>query len=306
VKPIPRAALDWLRDELAPRARVTRVRPMHGGVSCSVHEVWLESAAGTRQNVVVRRYGEDWHVDTWVCGREFKLLQVLTDRGFPAPRPLLLDNGAAVFGAPTLVMTRLPGRATLQPRNLPSYLEQLAEALASLHATPIEGLAFLPNQDARLQHSMDRGSASRDPLEHRVWEAVRALWPSVGKEQRLVHGDFWPGNTVWYRDRLSGVIDWEMAALGSSARDVATCRCDLTNLFDLATADAFTRFYERAVGAAVADLPFWDLLVSTGALRYIADWSRGYRDLGRIDLTRDAARQRVEGFARAALADAKH
>jgi hypothetical protein len=33
---------------------------MRGGVSCSVHAVWLETAGGARRSVVVRRYGEDW------------------------------------------------------------------------------------------------------------------------------------------------------------------------------------------------------------------------------------------------------
>jgi len=77
------------------------------------------------------------------------------------------------------------------------------------------------------------------------------------------------------------------------------------NLFDLETADAFTCCYETAMGARVANLPFWDLLVATGALRYIENWARGYRDLGRTDLSGELARARVEQFARAALPDAQ-
>jgi aminoglycoside phosphotransferase (APT) family kinase protein len=215
VKPISQAALKWLCRELAPGGRVVRVRPMRGGVSRSVHAVWLETAGGARRGVVVRRYGEDWNDDQGVCGREFKL------------------------------------------------------------------------------------------LEARVWDVVHAMWPAIAYEQRVVHGDFWPGNTVWHSDRLSGVIDWETAALGSASRDVATCRLDLANLFDLETADAFTCCYETAMGARVANLPFWDLLVATGALRYIENWARGYRDLGRTDLSGELARARVEQFARAALPDAQ-
>jgi hypothetical protein len=93
-----------------------------------------------------------------------------------------------------------------------------------------------------------------------------------------------------------------MAALGFPAKDVATCRCDLTNLFDLATAEAFTRLYEEHMGERIDDLPFWDLQVVTGALQYIHHWAEGYRALGRADLSGARAKQTVDLFARAALA----
>ncbi|MDQ3811321.1 MAG: phosphotransferase, partial [Chloroflexota bacterium] len=119
--------------------------------------------------------------------------------------------------------------------------------------------------------------------------------------RKLLHGDFWPGNTIWFRQRLTGVIDWELARLGDAARDVATCRCDLAVLFDLATADLFARLYEAATGAAVPNLPFWDVYSSTSALWYMSDWVRAYQMLGRRDLTADQARGRVAVFAEAAL-----
>jgi len=306
VRPISRGERDWLCHELAPGGRVVRVRALRGGVSCSVHALLLESAADTRQNVVVRRYGEDWNNDPDVCEREFKLLQALARLDYPAPRPLLLDRDGAIFATPTLVMTRLSGRADLQPRNIDGFLEQLAQALANLHRLPTSGSDFLPRHTDRVESAIERRAQREDPLESTVWQRVHALWPTVARDTRVIHGDFWPGNTVWYRTRLSGVVDWEMAALGTPARDVATCRCDLANLFDPDTADAFARRYERAAGASVSDLAFWDLLVSTGALRYIDDWSVGYRALGRDDLTAPEARRRVERFARAALAETEH
>ena len=107
---------------------------------------------------------------------------------------------------------------------------------------------------------------------------------------RLLHGDFWPGNTVWYRERLSGVIDWEMAHRGDPARDVATCRGDLAILFGRAAADDFTRRYEAARGAPVHGLAFWNLYTVRGAMRYMDEWAVGYRALDRPDLDGPAAR----------------
>jgi aminoglycoside phosphotransferase (APT) family kinase protein len=304
VRPPAARALDALRDALAPGGDVVRVRPMRGGVSCSVHSVRLADACGVRRNVVVRRYGDDWQAeDPAVCTREFKLLDVLSERGFPVPRPLLLDQEGSIFGAPTIVMTRLGGRAVLSPRDVDSYLQQLAEVLVALHRVPTAELDFLPRQRPRVDEILARGPASTDPLEARVWAAVRGLWPSVAEADRatVIHGDYWPGNTVWQRGRLNGIVDWEMAQLGDPARDVATCCCDLSVLFDIDTANEFIRRYERIRGAAVADLPFWSLFVARGALRYMHAWVAGYHALGRTDLDGTTARARVAAYTRVLL-----
>ncbi len=83
-----------MRAALAPGGQVTRVRPLRGGISSSVHVVKLEDAAGERRAVVVRRYGEYWQrTDPAAAGREFKLLEVLARASFPAPRPLMVEGG---------------------------------------------------------------------------------------------------------------------------------------------------------------------------------------------------------------------
>jgi hypothetical protein len=79
------------------------------------------------------------------------------------------------------------------------------------------------------------------------------------------------------------------------------CRCDLTMPFDVATADDFTRRYERTRGAPVPDLLFWNLYSTTHALRYMDEWAAGYVALGRADLTPSLARQRVGDYARQLL-----
>jgi aminoglycoside phosphotransferase (APT) family kinase protein len=277
---------------------------MHGGVSCSVHEVQLQRADGSRLRVVVRRYGQDWQHDTAASGREFRVLQVLSRAGMAVPNVLLHEEAGEVFGAPTLVISRLPGKPSLLPRNLHDYLRQLAAALAQVHAVPTDGLEFLPTLHDRTERHFASFPDLPEPLLREVREVAAALWPSIAVGSRLIHGDYWPGNTVWFRERMMGIIDWEMAGLGSPGKDVATCRCDITNLFDLRAADEFTRLYEEAAGEPVADLTFWDLQVATGAIRYIDHWSEGYRALGRTELSAPEAAARVASFARAALARA--
>jgi Ser/Thr protein kinase RdoA (MazF antagonist) len=117
-----------------------------------------------------------------------------------------------------------------------------------------------------------------------------------------VHGDYWPGNLLWQRGRLTGVVDWEEPRVGDPTRDVAICRGDLTLLFGRHAAAAFLRHYEAAAGHRVSNLPFWDLLTCTLALPEVEHWPPSWRALGRSDLTVETARERLRSMARDALA----
>jgi aminoglycoside phosphotransferase (APT) family kinase protein len=300
------AALERVRETIAPGGRILRYRPLRGGISSSVHLVTVETAHGKRAAVVVRRYGEYWQrVNPASCANEFKLLGVLTRAGFPAPKPLLLDDDVSnVFGAPTVLMTRLQGRPVLSPANMTDYLKQLAETLARLHALPTAELEFLADQRAMVDRSLGVPLETDDPLRKAVHAAAVAEWPRVAasKQRRvLCHGDYWPGNVLWSRGRLSGVVDWEQPRLGDPAKDVATLRGDLTILFGPGPGDEFVAHYEAASGHAVCDLHFWDLLISTWAVAEIAAWVAVYPAMGRIDVPVELGRERIRAFARRAL-----
>jgi aminoglycoside phosphotransferase (APT) family kinase protein len=300
------AALERVRDAVAPNGRVVRVRPLRGGVSSVVHVVRLETASGKRQAVVVRRYGEYWkQADPAACKREFRLLEALAKTSFPAPRPLLLDAEGGPFGAPTVVMTRLPGRPILAPRDLRDYLRQSAEVLAEVHRVPTDGLGFLPHQRRLVERTLAHDPpALDDPLQRAVWDAVVADWPRVSANMEpdsLLHGDYWPANLLWHRNRLVGVVDWEQPRLGDRAVDVATCRGDVAVLFGPEAARLFLDDYERASGAPLRNLRFWDLLACTAALREILDWAAIYPVLARADLTPEISRERVRAYAQTAL-----
>jgi aminoglycoside phosphotransferase (APT) family kinase protein len=305
---LPAAALQRVCDALAPGGRVLRYRPLRGGVSSSVHLVHHATPDGARQAVVVRRYGQESQaIDPGAAAREFRLLDLLAQYDVPAPRPLLLEAEGGPFGAPTIVLSRLPGRPRLVPGVLGDYLRQLAGTLARLHALPTDGLDFLPDQRDLVSASLARHYVGSDPLQEAIGRMVVARWPAVAAAQSrhaLLHGDYWPGNTLWVRGRLVGLVDWEQPRLGGPAKDVATCRGDLTLLLGSQAGDAFVAAYEAAAGYPVTNLAFWDAYVCTWALTEVAEWLPGWQALGRRDLSLETARQRVRGFAEAALARA--
>lgn len=281
------------------------MRPLRGGISASVHVVLLQDAAGERRAVVVRRYGEYLEgMGPAASGREYKTLEVLAQHAFPAPRPLMLDAAGGPFDGPTVIMTRLPGRPLLAPRDLSGYLRQMAATLAQLHRLPTHDLAFLPDQRDMVNRVLGEPLQTDDELHLAVFTAARAEWSRISQHETkatLVHGDYWPGNMVWVRGRLVGIVDWEQPRLGDPVRDVATCRGDLSVLFGQSAADEFANAYESAAGVTIDGLRFWDLLISSWAVPEMKQWAVAYRILGRPDLTTEVAVGGIRAFAQAAL-----
>jgi hypothetical protein len=110
----------------------------------------------------------------------------------------------------------------------------------------------------------------------------------------LLHGDFWPGNTLWRDGRLVAVIDWEDAAVGDPLADVANARVELLWALGLEAMDDFTRRYEAAA-ADLADLFQLGPWAGRRLGGHMAGWS--------IDeATADAMRAGHEMFVAQALA----
>jgi aminoglycoside phosphotransferase (APT) family kinase protein len=277
-----------------------------------MHAVDLVGPDGEHRWVVVRRYG-DWRVrhDPRVAEQEWATLSALARVGAPTPRPIWLDTSGAVFGCPTIVTSRVPGRGLLAPRDVNAWVGQLAETLAQIHAAPLteRELGILIDPHPELVRLLERDAPpsylKTQPGGAEAWSAMRRWWPQIEvPAPGLVHGDYWPGNTLWRYGRLSGVIDWEQVRRGDPAQDVACCRLDLTFLAGPGAAKLFLRAYEAASGQSVKRLFFWDLYVATGATEDLEHWVQGYHDLGRTDVTVEEARARRDRFTAAALARA--
>jgi len=275
-----------------------------------MHAVTLVAPSGERRQVVVRRYGA-WRVehDPRVAEREWAVLEALARAQAPTPRPLWIDAAGTYFGSPTIVIERLPGRGLLNPRHEDNWIRQLAEALAQIHATSLdeETASAVLDQRSDLVTLLERPAPPDDmvhqPRGPEIWEALRRWWPRIDASgATLVHGDYWPGNTLWRYGRLTGVIDWEQARRGNRWHDVACCRLDLILLAGPGAADTFVRAYEAAAGCGARDLFFWDLRIAVWAIEGIDRWVNSYHDLGRTDVTAELARARLDRFIDDALA----
>jgi aminoglycoside phosphotransferase (APT) family kinase protein len=301
-RPLTPEQLARLRDALDPRATEVSARPLVGGIDTATYALRLAHGGGERE-VVVRVY-QDWEADPFEAARsEFATLTAVSAVIDSAPRPILADPPGDLIGTPLIVMSFLPG-APLPPTGDDAWATQLATTLAAVHATPLERLpGDFPREGApaeRLQRFLDRGADVRDPL----WDAVASRLTPIAARVRpnpptLIHGDFWFGNTLWERGRLTGIVDWDGARIADPARDVAIARNDLALLSGARGPQVFLDEYQRTCGP-LDELAFWDLFSCLAPIRWLPHWVEGYTELG-LTLPLADAHARLETWVENAL-----
>lgn len=309
-RPPARAPLRALAAELVPGGRLAGVHALKGGISQGMHWLAVMAPDGARHRFVLRRFN-DWcrDHDPAVAGREWRVLQALQESGVPAARPVWLDEAGRLFGRPTLVTTQLTGRGTLVPHR-PGWLQQFAATLASIHAVRVADspLEQLENLDARRTARL-AGDPPEDHLRGHVragdvWAALQHLWPAVALDGPvLVHGDYWSGNTLWRRGRLTGVVDWEMVGLASRGYDVGYTHMDLSLCVGGSVPDQFVAAYERAAGWTLRDRSFWKLLGAWRALGDWWEWLPGWQVFGPTDLTTEIVGVRLDAYLESTLGE---
>jgi aminoglycoside phosphotransferase (APT) family kinase protein len=79
----------------------------------------------------------------------------------------------------------------------------------------------------------------------------------------FTHRDFHPGNVLWSRGRVTGVVDWPTASVGPAVVDVGHCRTNLVQL-GLDVVDDLAARWERLSGATFH--PWADVTAIVGML----------------------------------------
>jgi aminoglycoside phosphotransferase (APT) family kinase protein len=197
------------------------------------------------------------------------------------PEPIAADLESAWFGRPAVVMSRLPGRPDVTPKDADSWVAALAQALTQLHETVLDGTAaaLTPSPPIETWHPP---AGEHDPLTAAAVRAVTARLSLLSSERVFTHGDFHPGNVLWHRGRISGVVDWSAAGLGARWSELAYCRADVCLLFGPDVADRLADAYADIVGHTSDDLAVYDL-IWLFSIRHHAQVALGaYREQGHV------------------------
>lgn len=263
-------------------ASVAALELIPGGASQEAWQLDVD-AAGERLELIVRRdLGGRMFATALSRELEFRVIEAAYASGVPAPRPYYCIDDLA--GRPAFVMQRLSGE-TIGRRivrndefaaargRLP---EQMGQALAAIHATPVDALDDLPQPDAGEASShyvlrvLAEELADIDEPYPALALALQWLRAHVPPEDRrvLVHGDYRVGNMVVNREGLVGVLDWEFAHIGHPGEDIGfgitrAWRFGRSELRfgGVGHVEDFLAAYVAAGGAALtpAEVYFWEV-----------------------------------------------
>ena len=218
-----------------------------------------------------------------------------TRTSLPVPAVIGMGETEHPFGAPFLIMERLPGRIVPQ---MPNYhCEGWLAALdlperAAVWERGIRAIATVNRVDWRngLEFLDDPKRGTTGLQQHLSWVEEWLRWVLGGRSHpvaeaalaylkaeapadppvNLLWGDAIPANLLFdSHNNVSGIIDWEWACLGPGEIDLAwwlffdrlfSEDFNVPRLEGLPDRDASIRTYEEALGRPVSDLAYYELL----------------------------------------------
>ena len=291
--------------------QVENIRSMAGGMSACMSLVSLKAPDGNCVRWVVRQLSaETLALRPGAVKMEYELLQIMSSHGLPVSKPVYLDEKGRLFGNPSLVMEYLPGDVDFSMHTKVNRPNQLAQLLARIHSIGLNEID--PTGVPKLALTFGELFGD-DPLipdeelsETLIRTALKRHWPpKTSNPPVLLHGDYWNGNILWHEENISGVIDWEDAWIGEPLLDIAGTRVDLAYTFGIGLADQFTRSYAVNREINLESLPQWDLVAVLWLIRFInhdlSAWASFYHRYGRLDITANFIKTRINEFSESAL-----
>jgi aminoglycoside phosphotransferase (APT) family kinase protein len=278
-----------------------------GGGSSKQNWAFDATWAGVQRQLILRQDAERGVVSTSLAV-EAELMDALVGTGVPVPAVLGADTTGAVFGIPSIVVSRLPGRADravlrdadpfeLGAEGRLALAHQLADLLADVHAVDaatLTGVLPDPGPDPaghevahwteQLAHERARGHGTAAVLDDTLaWLGTHL--PSPPPHQVLVHGDFRPANVLVEAGAVTALLDWELAHLGDPFDDLGWYTGAIYRrehfLDGWTLEDLLARYHERTGLAPDPErLRFWQVfstfrltLIAVRAVRLLAEGS---------------------------------
>ncbi len=214
------------------------------------------------------------------AGQDAALMTAAREAGVPAPRVRFVlqpDDGLGSGYVTERVDGQTLGRKLVTDPALAAARAQLprqcGQALAAIHALPIERFDFLqrlsPADELRLYAGLLDGLERRHAALAYALRWVATHLPAQW-EPRVVHADFRSGNLIVGPEGLRCVLDWEIARIGDAMQDLGVL-CMRTWRFGgeglsrevggFGAREDLYAAYEAASGRAVdpARVRFWEV-----------------------------------------------
>jgi aminoglycoside phosphotransferase (APT) family kinase protein len=172
---------------------------------------------------------------------EYRVMDAMQSVEVPVPKTYWVETDASILGSEFFVMDYCPGSAPVtwrkdvrerlyaawdsEEKQLPN---QFVQAVAGIHSSDPEdvpSLESVPHSevvDRELNQWTSIYKSVKIKDEPIINEAIRWLFankPDV-PETTVIHGDFRIGNMLIDENRITGVLDWELARIGDPLFDL--------------------------------------------------------------------------------------
>jgi aminoglycoside phosphotransferase (APT) family kinase protein len=129
----------------------------------------------------------------------------------PTPRLIGVDPTGAQAGGPVVLMSELDGRPDWSAGQ--RWIRQLVEVLDDVHAIDAATASSVSPFTVYAQESFALPKWVTKPD---VWERAIEIFngPVLDEDRTFIHRDFYPGNVLWCRRVVTGLVDWESASVG--------------------------------------------------------------------------------------------
>jgi aminoglycoside phosphotransferase (APT) family kinase protein len=209
---------------------VTGLRRLSGGAS---QETWAFSL-DTGRPLILRRKPAGAGSPTGNANplaTEAALIRAATLQGAPVPEVLYVSDPGSDIGE-AYVMSAVEGE-TLGKRIAqgeafaairPKLAFQCGEALAKIHAIPLEGLPDLARSGAldelEKYETVYRNLGACRPILEAAFKYLKDRAPTLERPVML-HGDFRNGNIMFHPETgVAAILDWELVHIGDPAEDM--------------------------------------------------------------------------------------
>jgi len=254
-----------------------------GGASRETYKIRIKDQFNNEEKLILRRTQESSLIET-SQSTEYLAYSAYQDTSVPVPLMIDINEDQEILGAPFMLMQQLDGVAAspFTPNVYSPHEQKLGEQFWSILGEIAKKdiaddfINQFDNTEANpcWKKELDKwvgvireDSISVEPI---LEAGIRKLYgnaPKESKKKSLVHGDYRNGNFLFLEDRITGILDWEMAHIGEPLEDLAWALSPIWSWQDkekpaylIARQEALS-IWEKASGLVIDenDLKWWEL-----------------------------------------------